>query len=203
MIYDEWVELTNRFQTIELDEFIVMPNHFHGIIKIKKIPFPVGASLVDAPMDAPVNQEVDIPPPGNSQPDARNRRVVDACVNTDINNYGDIGMGARVGAGTRPAPTRTTCAATCAANVTLGDIIGALKSITTNKYIYGVKNKNWCPFNKRLWQRNYYEHIVRDENDLNRIRNYIIRNPFMWSLKMKRVELLNQSRNDSTELNFF
>jgi putative transposase len=71
-------------------------------------------------------------------------------------------------AGTRPAPT-------------LGDIIGAFKSINTSVYIKGVENNNWPRFVKRLWQRNYYEHVIRDEADLNRIRNYIQSNPANWN----------------------
>ena len=63
---------------------------------------------------------------------------------------------------------------------TLGDIIGAFKSITTHEYILGVDNKNWPQFYKRLWQRNYYEHVIRDEADLNRIRDYIQSNPANW-----------------------
>jgi REP element-mobilizing transposase RayT len=62
----------------------------------------------------------------------------------------------------------------------LGDIIGAFKSITTHDYILGVDNKNWPQFYKRLWQRNYYEHVIRDEADLNRIRDYIQSNPANW-----------------------
>ena len=62
----------------------------------------------------------------------------------------------------------------------LGDIIGAFKSITTNKYIDGVDSKNWPQFYKRLWQRNYYEHVIRDEKDLNRIRDYVQTNPDNW-----------------------
>ncbi len=75
------------------------------------------------------------------------------------------------GAGTSPAPTKSP---------TLGDIIGAFKSITTNKYIDGVDNKNWLQFYKRLWQRNYYEHVIRDEKDLVRIRDYIQSNSANW-----------------------
>ncbi|MEK7597777.1 MAG: transposase [Patescibacteria group bacterium] len=60
---------------------------------------------------------------------------------------------------------------------TIGDIVGAFKSLTTHEYIVGVKNNGWKPFNKRLWQRNYYEHIIRTENDLNKIREYIKLNP--------------------------
>lgn len=68
---------------------------------------------------------------------------------------------------------------------TLGDMIGAFKSITTHEYILGVDNQNWPRFSKRLWQRNYYEHIIRDEKDLDRIRNYIQSNPANWKKKTR------------------
>ena len=74
-------------------------------------------------------------------------------------------------AGIKPAPT----------TVTLGDIIGAFKSLTTHEYIMGVKNNDWTPFEKRLWQRNYYEYIIRNEYYLNRIRQYILNNPKNWN----------------------
>ncbi len=63
---------------------------------------------------------------------------------------------------------------------TLGDIVGAFKSITTNEYIKGVDTKSWSQFYKRLWQRNYYEHVIRDEADLKRICDYIESNPANW-----------------------
>jgi putative transposase len=63
---------------------------------------------------------------------------------------------------------------------TLGEIIGAFESIVTVEYIRGVKDNNWQPFNKRLWQRNYYEHIIRNEQSYNTIYNYIINNPTNW-----------------------
>jgi len=44
----------------------------------------------------------------------------------------------------------------------------------------GVKNNGWKPFNQRLFQRNYYEQIIRNEIDLNKIREYIQSNPLMW-----------------------
>jgi len=64
----------------------------------------------------------------------------------------------------------------------LGDIVGAFKSITTVEYIRGVKQQGWPPFDKRLWQRNYWEHIIRNERALNAIRRYIIDNPRRWHL---------------------
>ncbi|MDP3042612.1 MAG: transposase [Candidatus Omnitrophota bacterium] len=125
MVEDSWNKLQQRFQFIELDEFIVMPNHLHGVIVI------VGAPLVGAQN-------------GDVIADDRNDRAT-----------------------TRVAPT-------------LGDIIGAFKSITTNEYIRNVKNENWLPFDEYFWQRNYYEHVIRNDNDLNRIREYIVNNPVKW-----------------------
>lgn len=63
---------------------------------------------------------------------------------------------------------------------TIGDIIGAFKSITTHQYIEHVKTGKFPPFEKRLWQRNYYENIIRDEQSLHHIREYIKNNPKKW-----------------------
>ena len=62
----------------------------------------------------------------------------------------------------------------------LRKIIQWYKTMTTNEYIRGVKNLGWEPFDGKLWQRNYYEHIIRDEKDLKRIRLYIQNNPYKY-----------------------
>jgi len=62
----------------------------------------------------------------------------------------------------------------------LHQIVQWFKTMTTNEYIRGVKTSGWSPFDGKLWQRNYYEHIIRDEADLTRIRNYIASNPLRW-----------------------
>ncbi|MBK9686277.1 MAG: hypothetical protein IPO65_00415 [Saprospiraceae bacterium] len=54
------------------------------------------------------------------------------------------------------------------------------KTMTTNEYIRGVKNSNWQPFRGKLWQRNYYEHIIRNKQSYHRISKYIIANPTKW-----------------------
>jgi len=64
--------------------------------------------------------------------------------------------------------------------LTLGDVVGRFESFTTHKYIDGVKNFNWEPFYKKLWQRNYFEHIIRNNKDLFRIRKYTIENSTKW-----------------------
>ena len=63
---------------------------------------------------------------------------------------------------------------------TIGNIVGAFESITTVEYIRAVKNLGWNPFNGKLWQRNYYEHIIRDEQSYLKISDYIINNPSNW-----------------------
>ncbi len=64
---------------------------------------------------------------------------------------------------------------------TLGDVVDWFKTMTTNSYIRGVREQRWQPFSGRLWQRNYYEHVIRDEDDLTRIRQYVLENPMRWT----------------------
>ncbi len=66
-------------------------------------------------------------------------------------------------------------------HATIGKVMDWFKTMTTNEYIRGVKNFGWPPFDKKLWQRNYYEHIIRDEQSYQRISEYIINNPAKWS----------------------
>ena len=134
MVDDKWRELKIRFSQIELDEYVIMPNHFHGIII-------VGATLVVAQKNIITQHER---------------------------------------AGTRPAPTQ---------RATIGDIVGAFKSITTDQYINGVNTNNWQPFNSRLWQRNYYEHVIRNEDELDEVRQYISDNPAKWGVDVENPDV--------------
>lgn len=71
---------------------------------------------------------------------------------------------------------------------TLGEHVGSplarvvqwFKTMSTNEYIRGVKQLGWPPFDRRLWQRNYYEHIIRNQLAYNNIANYINNNPVRW-----------------------
>lgn len=72
-------------------------------------------------------------------------------------------------ADTRSAPTGT-----------ISDVVRILKSETTVKYINGVKSGLYSPFNKRIWQRNYHDRIIRDEREYLRICRYIEENPANW-----------------------
>ncbi len=71
-----------------------------------------------------------------------------------------------MGAGASPAPT-------------IGDIVGAYKSLVANGCleIYKLRNETMG----KLWQRNYHEHIIRNEQSYQTISNYIINNPIKWN----------------------
>ncbi len=62
----------------------------------------------------------------------------------------------------------------------LSTVIRIFKSITTSHYIAGVKADNWPRFDLQLWQSNYYDHVIRNERDLENRRLYIERNPGRW-----------------------
>ena len=59
-------------------------------------------------------------------------------------------------------------------------VVQWFKTMTTNAYIKGIKQHGWKPFNTRFWQRNYYEHIIRNQQGYEEIAAYIIENPINW-----------------------
>ena len=120
IIADSWQWLATQYDHVELDEWVIMPNHMHGIIVI---------------------------------------------VDDRTGGTGGTG-GSRCTGGSRTAPTLRK---------PIGRLIGAFKTVST-KHINQIRNTPGT----NLWQRNYYEHIVRNENELNRIRQYIIDNPVKW-----------------------
>ena len=119
-----WDGLPSRFPTVELDTFVIMPNHVHGIVVI-----------VDEPGGGAVT-----------------------------------GQGAAREGAASGAPTRTR-----GKRPTLGQIVRAFKSISAIQV-----NRCLGRSGSRLWQRNYYERIIRDENELHRARKYILGNPAKW-----------------------
>ncbi|WP_282125615.1 transposase [Marinifilum flexuosum] len=148
MIELEWLKLKIRFPNIELHEFVVMPDHFHGIVEITDAVSNVGAFLVGARNEAASHVRVPL-------------------------------VGTREGQAQSIADGR----AQGVAQTTVGSIIGAFKSITTVEYIKGVKEQDWQAYQKRLWLRNYYEHIIRNDGAFDRISDYIRNNPANWQKK--------------------
>jgi len=109
---EAWHWLTNRYEFVQLDEYVVMPNHLHGIVII-----------------------------------------ADPCRG-----------------GSRTAPTNGP------KRKTLGRLVGAFKTVST-KRINEFRGTPGLP----VWQRNYYERVVRDDDELTDIRQYIADNPVRWA----------------------
>jgi len=63
----------------------------------------------------------------------------------------------------------------------LHEIVQWFKTMTTNEYIRNVKSNDWKRFDKKLWQRNYWEYIIRNERSYKNISKYIINNPKKWN----------------------
>ena len=114
-----WQAIPDHYPQVQLDEFIIMPNHVHGIIVILDVVDTVGA---------------------------------------------------------RPASPQQK-------NNTLGDIVGSFKSAVTKRY-----NESRKASGASIWQRGFYDHIIRGDNSLERIREYIATNPQRWQLDRENPE---------------
>ena len=112
LVEREWLKTSEMRDDVELDEQIVMPNHIHGIIMIKR---------------------------------------------RGVSQY---------------APTKAVFRSQ---SRTLGAIVRGFKSVVTKK-INIIRNTSGSP----VWQRNYYEHIIRNDDELNQVREYINNNPLQW-----------------------
>jgi len=158
MVESVWRNLPRRFANIKLDVFVVMADHFHGILILKPH---VGEALVASrdfgePANGRIVGEALVASRDFSEP-ANGRIVGEALVAS--RDFGER-------EGTSPSPT-----------VAVPDIIGAFKSETTWQYSLGVKNNNWPPYSGKLWQRSFYDHVVRNDEDLRVLREYIVNNP--------------------------
>jgi REP element-mobilizing transposase RayT len=120
VVQEEWLETFAKRSHIEMDEFVVMPNHFHGIVWI-------------------------------------------------------IFTGDEKTGSARRAPTAESYGAPVSGSVPT--IVRAFKSAVTRR-VNLLRDTSSGP----VWQRNYYEHVICNEEDLNRIRRYIIDNPGNWDI---------------------
>jgi REP element-mobilizing transposase RayT len=123
-----WYSLLKNFQNVELDEFVLMPNHLHGIIV-----------LLDA--------------------FGKGEAFPEMVSSPKIEGIGDASP-------LRPRGTESG---------SLGAIIQNFKSMSTR-----MVNKMYYERGNKIWQRNYYERIIRNESEFNAIRKYIWENPLNW-----------------------
>ena len=66
-------------------------------------------------------------------------------------------------------------------HVPLSEMMAWLKGVSTHYYNIGVRQEGWVPYRDTLWQRGYYDHVVRNERALEYILRYIMENPARWS----------------------
>ena len=133
-----WDRLPEHYPHVELDTFMVMPDHVHGVIVLADAPMPAELEVSPAPEGVSVG----------SRPE--DGRVRDA------------------------APTKRRASGRHG----LSEVVRGFKSFSGRR----VNELRGTP-GVALWRRGYFEHVVRNEEDLNRIRQYIVENPLRWSLK--------------------
>jgi len=127
IVREEWQKTDNVRENVILDEFVIMPNHIHGILIVVD---GVGATRWVA----------------LNEPNLDTRAT------------------------RRVAPTGPVSGS-------IGAIVGQFKSAVT-KRINTLRDNPGCP----VWQRSYYEHVIRSERDLENVRRYIMENPLKWDL---------------------
>lgn len=130
MVEASWKAIPDRFSFAGLDEFVVMPNHLHGIIILNQ------KGNFSKNYDASCRGEPRVRPASDHQ----NRDWPDSCNCQKQGEYKIRPYGSR-SHGTLPG--------------SLGRVVQAFKSISTRAYIKGVRENKWSPFNSKLWQRGY------------------------------------------------
>jgi putative transposase len=130
-----WFDLINHISNIELHEFVVMPNHVHGIIQI------VGAG---------------------SKPALHEHNLSNGTLRD-------------IGAGLEPARTEPTTTESEKMEKNLSEIVRQFKTFSARK-INHIRNLKGTP----VWQRNYHEHIIRNETAYLKIAEYVQTNPQKW-----------------------
>jgi len=183
-VAETWLWLGTQYGYVELDEWVVMPNHLHGIIIITGTgdgrPAD-GGGVGGGSRTAPTV----IGATGGGGGVGGGSRTVPTVI-------GATGGGGGVGGGSRTAPTVIASTAPMVKRKPLGRLIGAFKTVSTKR----INEYRGTP-GVVVWQRNYYEHIIRDERSLNRIREYIAANPLRWHLDRENVHAAGTDPGDA------
>jgi putative transposase len=170
VVQDCWLEIPRHFRQVELDEFVVMPNHLHGILLLT-----VGARH-GVPDVADIGAQHRVPEVANVGAQHRVPEVAN--------------VGARHGVPSRRRPVLEQFGR--AVSGSLATVIRLFKQAVTKRAralrvgahhgvpdVADVGARHGVPLQK--WQRNYYEHIIRDGGELGKIREYIATNPLRWA----------------------
>ncbi|MDR2140123.1 MAG: transposase [Tannerella sp.] len=170
MIKKWCMELPHKFPDILLDTYIIMPNHFHVII------VNIGGGNGDD-NDGNGDNGGDGDDNGDNGGDVGAHLCVRPCEHESRGESrgGHESRGESQGEHESRGESQGEHAGS-----PLHRVVQWFKTMTTNEYIRGVKTSGWQPFDKKLWQRNYYEHIIRNEKSYQHISDYIINNPQKW-----------------------
>ncbi len=159
IVEEEWQRTAMLRNNVELDEYIIMPNHFHGIIQIVNEPRRDMACHV--PPATKTNNKIPIREFGKPIPGSLSTIIgsFKSAVTKRINELS-----------TKPVGTRRVVSPHATSQNIASPTHPSKQTLNTFPAI-----------EKRLWQKNYYEHIIRNEYELFRIREYIINNPLNWN----------------------
>jgi REP element-mobilizing transposase RayT len=164
IVESTWYDLVNHNANIGLDDFVVMPNHIHGIIVIFE---PVGAGSKPAQLFRAGSKPAQLfragyePAPTENANDANFEPAPTENANYALNETGQLFR-----AGYEPAPTKP---------VSLSEIVRQLKTFSSRR----INALRGTP-GAAVWQRNYYDHIIRSDREYEQVAAYIANNPANW-----------------------
>ena len=169
-----WREIPKHFPFVILDEFVVMPNHVHGIIEISK------DLIVETHFNA---SRTNITP------------EIDNISKANIAEWNQDGITCQAGTSHQDA---LKCVSTAENNKKPGGITGlknpSLNPDSLSNIIKLYKGRCAFEIRKQLdpitfsWQPKFYDHIIRNDESLNKIREYIIKNPERWERDRNNAE---------------
>ena len=165
-----WLSIPRHFKNVELDEFVIMPNHLHGIIIIDSSEV-VGEALANQDFSQSFSEVAGEALANQDFSQSFSEVAGEALANQDFSQQQNLSSQCF-------APTVYT-GETIKINGTKPQSLAAItqnyKSVSTRQ----INRMNKAKGNV-IWQRNYYEHIIRNEEALNNICEYIVNNPINW-----------------------
>ena len=163
IVHEMWLQIPRHFKGVSLGEFVVMPNHVHGIVIVDNPCDMLGAihefgTSDDIPSNVPVRGAINHAPTG--------KHIINFPMGT-----GGLGVTNNMLGAIHESPLREQKRR----KMLISKIIGKYK-MQPAKRINQMRGMVGEP----LWQRNYYDHIIRDDAGLENITEYIRCNPQMW-----------------------
>ncbi|MFC2188763.1 transposase [Fulvivirgaceae bacterium LMO-SS25] len=182
--YNEWLKTPEIRPNVELGEFVIMPNHMHGIIHILyRDPSRKGEShspdntqqKTDERDTSSAKSDVCDTSSAKREQNPNRKGESHSPYNTQQKTDERDTTSRKSDAFNTSPPESDVCDTSLQSpSQTIGAIVRGYKSAVT-------KQLKSLGFHEKLWQRNYYERIIRDERAYHNISKYIINNPRKWS----------------------